>query len=89
MTTWSRISSDIGGTFTDVAVVTDDGNLRVTKASSTPKNFSEGVMCAIEKAGKAPYSLLPPTNFFVHGATVYLSLFVAFFLICFRLLSTL
>ena len=46
-----RIGVDIGGTFTDVAVVNEkDGTIGVTKVSSTPGNFGQAVLIALEQA---------------------------------------
>ena len=46
-----RIGVDIGGTFTDVAVVNEkDGTIGVTKVSSTPGNFGQAVLTALEQA---------------------------------------
>ena len=45
-----RIGADIGGTFTDVAVLDDRGRVGVAKVSTTPKSFTEGVMRAIDTA---------------------------------------
>ena len=43
-----RIGVDIGGTFTDVAVVNEkDGTIGVTKVSSTPGNFGQAVLEAL------------------------------------------
>ncbi|WP_255194136.1 hydantoinase/oxoprolinase family protein [Natronobeatus ordinarius] len=45
----ARIGVDVGGTFTDVTLLTDDGELVTAKVPSTPDQ-SEGVMAGIEKA---------------------------------------
>ena len=48
--TW-RIGVDIGGTFTDVAVVDEaDGAIGVAKVSSTPEDFAQGVTTALDQA---------------------------------------
>ncbi|MFN4087819.1 MAG: hydantoinase/oxoprolinase family protein [Alphaproteobacteria bacterium] len=54
-----RIGVDIGGTFTDVALVDEaDGRIRLAKVLTTPQDFSravvEGVRTAIEREGVAP-----------------------------------
>lgn len=65
-----RIAIDIGGTFTDyVAMNEETGELTVTKASSTPKNFADGVMDAIEKGGIS----LEEANYIVHGSTIVIN----------------
>ena len=38
-----RIAADIGGTFTDIAAVTEDGDLLTWKLPSTPPNFADAV----------------------------------------------
>jgi N-methylhydantoinase A len=46
-----RIGVDVGGTFTDVAIVNEnDGTMGVAKVSSTPTDFGVGVIEAIEQA---------------------------------------
>lgn len=48
-TSW-RIGADIGGTFTDVAVLDNHGQVGVAKVSTTPRSFTEGVVQAIDMA---------------------------------------
>ncbi len=38
-----RLGIDIGGTFTDVVLLGDDGSVRTTKVLSTPGDYAEGV----------------------------------------------
>ena len=46
-----RIGVDIGGTFTDVALVDDtSGRIGVAKAPTTPKDFAQGVLSALAQA---------------------------------------
>ena len=46
-----RIGIDIGGTFTDVALVDDaTGRIGVAKAPTTPKDFGQGVLSALAMA---------------------------------------
>src|SRR5215470_18687662 len=60
---------DVGGTFTDAALITD-GRLITAKAPSTPDDQSKGVIAAVEaaleKAGASPADV----ERFVHGMTV-------------------
>jgi N-methylhydantoinase A len=68
--TW-RIGVDIGGTFTDVAVVDEaDGSIGVTKVSSTPRDFGRGVIDALEQAiGR--YDIKPDgVTLLAHATTV-------------------
>jgi len=61
------IGIDVGGTFTD-AVFHDDttGELRWTKAPSTPAAPADGVMAAIERDGTSADAI----DRFVHGVTI-------------------
>jgi N-methylhydantoinase A len=62
-----RIGIDVGGTFTDLAILElETGQTRVTKAPSTPSNPIAGVMEVIEKTG------VPSTAVreLIHGTTV-------------------
>ncbi len=46
----SAIGVDIGGTFTDVVVMRDDGSLRSTKAPTTPGRVLDGLLAALREA---------------------------------------
>ncbi|MBW9141132.1 MAG: hydantoinase/oxoprolinase family protein [Candidatus Aramenus sp.] len=46
-----RLAVDIGGTFTDLVYVDEDGNVRFYKLSSTPKAPEEGLLQGIEEMG--------------------------------------
>src|SRR6516162_3253112 len=46
-----RIGVDIGGTFTDVALLDDaSGRIGVAKVPTTPADLTQGVLCALETA---------------------------------------
>jgi N-methylhydantoinase A len=69
------VGVDTGGTFTDCVVVDDSGRVITAKAASTPPNFADGVLAALERAASALGSLdvaqlLARTRFFGHGTTV-------------------
>ena len=49
-----RVATDIGGTFTDLVAVDDQGKTILTKSHTTPPNFEEGVIRVIEKSGVRP-----------------------------------
>lgn len=70
MTLTSRIAADIGGTFTDIAVVTDDGRLVTRKVPSTPANYADAVVQGIGELmaglGASPDDL----DEVLHGCTV-------------------
>lgn len=59
---------DIGGTFTDF-VAAGDTDLKFTKTSTTPSNFADGVLNAIEKSAID----LGEIDQFVHGTTVVIN----------------
>ncbi len=69
-----RIGVDVGGTFTDVVGVSDDGAETLAKAPSTPRDQSEGVLAGLENLAAAlglPLAeLLGRTARVVHGTTV-------------------
>ncbi len=68
------VGVDIGGTGTDCVVMDEKGVLTVGKAFSTPPNFTEGVLSAIqiaaEKLGISLATLLGNTGLFLHSTTV-------------------
>jgi N-methylhydantoinase A len=68
------IGVDTGGTFTDVVVLADTGEVWTAKASTTPDDFSRGVMDAVCEAaqimGVESSDLLGRTTLFKHGSTV-------------------
>jgi N-methylhydantoinase A len=68
------VGIDTGGTFTDVVVMGDRGEVWTAKASTTPDDFSRGVMDAVAEAARAagvkPGDLLGRTKLFKHGSTV-------------------
>ncbi len=68
------IGVDTGGTFTDVVVMTEAGEIWTAKAPTTPDDFSRGVLDALSEAARAvgiePEELLSQTTLFKHGSTV-------------------
>jgi N-methylhydantoinase A len=65
-----RVAIDIGGTFTDyVAMNEDTGELIVTKSSSTPSDFADGVMDCVEEG----HISLEEANYIVHGSTIVIN----------------
>src|SRR5687767_15239813 len=60
------IGIDVGGTFTDLVGVRDDGSVRTGKVLSTPADQSEGVERSLREAGARPGSV----SRIVHGTTV-------------------
>ena len=66
-----RIGVDIGGTFTDVAVVDDaSGRIGVAKALTTPRDFAAGVVAALNTA-MLRYTIEPAeVGLLCHATTV-------------------
>lgn len=64
---------DIGGTFTDLVLVDDEGRLTTTKALSTPGELEVGVFEAVrnaaEQIGMSAEELLSKVSAFGHGTT--------------------
>jgi N-methylhydantoinase A len=44
-----RLGIDIGGTFTDLVAISDDGRVRVHKTASTPHNYAEGIVAGVRE----------------------------------------
>ncbi|MBI4415853.1 MAG: hydantoinase/oxoprolinase family protein, partial [Euryarchaeota archaeon] len=57
---------DIGGTFTDVVAIDEKGGIQVAKSSTTPDDYTRGVMNALRELELD----LKNTGFFCHGTTV-------------------
>ena len=66
-----RIGVDIGGTFTDVVVLDEDGGeVRVVKVPSTPERIAEAAIAGLDEAVEA-FGVAPATVRFVsHGSTI-------------------
>lgn len=65
-----RVGADVGGTFTDVVLIDDDGMIRAHKVPSTPPNFHEAVLDAVNhlmEISAVPGSAISEV---VHGTTV-------------------
>jgi N-methylhydantoinase A len=69
-----QIGCDVGGTFTDVAVVAEDGRCFSDKSDTTPDDLSRGMLLALEQAaaqvGCSLEELLSATTRFVNGTTI-------------------
>src|SRR5512140_689504 len=61
-----RIAVDIGGTFTDLVAVNDDGQVFRSKSLTTPDDLA----CGIDDCLKGAKVEIAHANFFVHGSTV-------------------
>ena len=65
-----RVGIDIGGTFTDIVFLGNDGIVKVIKESSTPDDYSRAVITGIN-AGIKELSISPTDILEVnHGFTV-------------------
>ena len=69
-----RIGIDVGGTFTDLVAVDEQGRVTLAKAASTPEDQSLGVMDGLDRLAEALSldrpTLLARTQIIVHGTTV-------------------
>jgi N-methylhydantoinase A len=61
-----RIAVDIGGTFTDLVAVDDQGEVYRSKALTTPDDLARGIQDCLNAAK----ILVSKARFFVHGSTV-------------------
>ncbi len=68
------VGIDVGGTCTDCVVIDDAGRTALGKAFSTPPDFFDGVLGAVEMAavgfGTTAPALLARTRLFLHSTTV-------------------
>jgi N-methylhydantoinase A len=64
----TRVAVDIGGTFTDLVAVRN-GDLALEKTSTTPANFANGVLDALDRSDVTPAAV----EQFVHGTTVVIN----------------
>jgi len=64
------VGVDIGGTFTDLVAVAEDGEIDVRKVVTTPQDPSVGMFRAIETAGKGEGGKGKPIELLVHGTTI-------------------
>ncbi|HYM92184.1 MAG TPA: hydantoinase/oxoprolinase family protein [bacterium] len=69
-----RIGIDVGGTFTDLVSVDDNGRVALAKSASTPDDPSRGIMDGLgllaREVGRDLGALLAETDRLVHGTTV-------------------
>ena len=68
--TVTRAAADIGGTFTDVAVLTPDGRLATRKLPSTPHNYADAVIAGVRSLLEELGSPLDALEELLHGCTV-------------------
>lgn len=63
-----RVATDVGGTFTDLVCV-DENGVRTVKSDTTPPNFEQGVLNCIEKSELNTKDF----TYFAHGTTVVIN----------------
>ena len=68
------IGVDTGGTYTDICVIDEKGEVSIGKAPTTPEKLEDGVMAALEDAARARgvsrRELLSNTISFCQGTTI-------------------
>lgn len=76
----SYIGTDIGGTFTDLVLLSDEGDVRIFKALTTPDDRTRGVLDAMELAAEATGvssdTLVKELAYFSHGTTAATNAFI-------------
>ncbi|MDO5758038.1 MAG: hydantoinase/oxoprolinase family protein [Rhodobacterales bacterium] len=65
-----RVGIDIGGTFTDLVLVTGDGRTLTRKVSSTPDNYAKAITDGLTKFLDDSGLALSDIEEFLHGTTV-------------------
>jgi N-methylhydantoinase A len=66
----ARLGVDIGGTFTDLVVVEDDGQILRKKVPSTVDNYADGILDAIAQAERNDGLNRGRVEEIVHGTTI-------------------
>lgn len=76
----SILGIDIGGTFTDAFLGDDQGNVTTAKVPSTPPNFADGLLNAVDELGRRRGlqhdQALADVDFISHGTTAALNALV-------------
>jgi N-methylhydantoinase A len=65
-----RIGIDVGGTFTDVVLITEEGRFYYIKTPTTHKDLAEGVVNGIDEVIGLSHQSLQPTDTIIHGTTI-------------------
>lgn len=65
-----RIAADIGGTFTDIAVLTGEGRLATRKVPSTPSNYADAVIGGVRALMEELEAPVEGLDEVLHGCTV-------------------
>jgi N-methylhydantoinase A len=64
-----RIATDIGGTFTDLVALDQEGKVYTIKGDTTPPDFEQGVIGVLEQSGIDPAGI----SAFIHGTTTIIN----------------
>ncbi|WP_342605202.1 hydantoinase/oxoprolinase family protein [Peribacillus sp. FSL E2-0159] len=64
-----RVATDVGGTFTDLVYVKENGEVGFAKSSTTPPRFEEGVLNVLNESQIS----LEEIETFIHGTTVIIN----------------
>lgn len=62
----ARIAVDVGGTFTDLVAIGQDGSISTAKTLTTPSDHAEGILNSVDEADID----LTSSESFVHGSTI-------------------
>lgn len=65
-----RVGADIGGTFTDIVFMSQEGAVHRKKVSSTPENYSQGIVKGITEVLEEQTLVGSDIKEVVHGCTV-------------------
>src|SRR5947199_10564137 len=65
-----RVGVDVGGTFTDLVAVAQDGAIEVRKVVTTPQDPAVGMFRAIETMGRGEGGQARAVELLVHGTTI-------------------
>ncbi len=74
------IGTDIGGTFTDLVMLSDDGEVTIVKSPTTPSDRTKGVLNALDSVarqiGIPRDQLIENLKYFAHGTTAATNAFI-------------
>src|SRR5215510_14268031 len=65
-----HIGVDIGGTFTDIVALQDNGALVLTKVPTTPQNLLQGIVEAVQRVLSLADASPGVVRRFIHGTTI-------------------
>ena len=74
------IGTDIGGTFTDLVMLSETGEVTIVKSPTTPSNRTQAVLNALaaaaERQGIDAKTLIKQLQYFAHGTTAATNAFI-------------